>query len=356
MRALQIYAGTAARRLLSTSGLTPSHVQVIPAAAGGPKGLVLTRLDQFLCGEWLAASEHPVDLVGASIGAWRMATACMRDPVAGFKRLEHDYIRQRFDPPEGQARLSSTAISQRFTGSLHAFYGGEVGALLGNKRLRLHVMTSRGHGILRRDNAWRTPLGYAAAYVSNMVARRALGGFLERVVFSTSDKLPFTTDDIQTTRCHLNDVNFFQALQASCAIPFVLDAVHDVPGGPLGAYWDGGITDYHLHLRYQVPETGVVLYPHFQKEVIPGWLDKAIKYRHRYTDALSQMVVLAPNPEWVKTLPNGKLPDRRDFTHYASDFEGRVAVWQRAANESQRLADEWAEWLRKPDPSRVLAL
>jgi hypothetical protein len=100
----------------------------------------------------------------------------------------------------------------------------------------------------------------------------------------------------------------------------------------------------------------VVLYPHFQKEVIPGWLDKAIKYRHRYTDALSQMVVLAPNPEWVKTLPNGKLPDRRDFTHYASDFEGRVAVWQRAANESQRLADEWAEWLRKPDPSRVLAL
>ena len=37
---------------------------------------------------------------------------------------------------------------------------------------------------------------------------------------------------------------------ASCSIPFWLDAVHDIPGAPRGAYWDGGITDYHLHLDY----------------------------------------------------------------------------------------------------------
>jgi hypothetical protein len=30
----------------------------------------------------------------------------------------------------------------------------------------------------------------------------------------------------------------------------VLQAVHDIPGAPPGAYWDGGITDYHLHLDY----------------------------------------------------------------------------------------------------------
>jgi len=95
------------------------------------------------------------------------------------------------------------------------------------------------------------------------------------------------------------------------------------------------------------------LYPHFQQAVVPGWLDKAVKWRHGYTDALSQMVVLAPNPEWVRTLPNGKLPDRRDFNHYENDFDGRVSVWQRAADESQRLADEWAQWLDSPDPSQV---
>jgi hypothetical protein len=56
------------------------------------------------------------------------------------------------------------------------------------------------------------------------------------------------------------------------------------------------------------------LYPHFQKAVVPGWLDKRLTWRHGATHYLDTMVLLAPNPEWVKTLPNGKLPDRTDFT------------------------------------------
>jgi hypothetical protein len=48
----------------------------------------------------------------------------------------------------------------------------------------------------------------------------------------------------------LSEANFNAALQASCSIPFVLQAIHDIPGAPPGAYWDGGITDYHLHLDY----------------------------------------------------------------------------------------------------------
>ena len=353
MRALTIYAGTDALRRIRERGLNATEVHAVPAAAGGPKGLILTRLDQFIFGEWLNDAPHPIHLIGASIGAWRMATACMADPIAGFKRLENDYIRQRFDSPPGRARLSSTEISARFTKSLQSFYGDHVETVLDNPRYHLHFMTSRGRGLLRRDTPWRTPIGYAGAYLFNSAARRGLGAWLERVVFSTYPTLPFGTQDIKTTACRLTTKNFLPALQASCAIPFVLDAVHDIEGGPRGAYWDGGITDYHLHLDYQVPTDGVVLYPHFQQAVVPGWLDKVLKWRHGYTDALSQMVVLAPNPEWVKTLPNGKLPDRRDFNHYENDFDGRVNVWQRAADESQRLADEWAQWLDSPDPSQV---
>ena len=34
---------------------------------------------------------------------------------------------------------------------------------------------------------------------------------------------------------------------------------------------------------------------------------------------------MAPsNPEWVRTLPNGKLPDRSDFVTYAHDWDARV--------------------------------
>ena len=46
---------------------------------------------------------------------------------------------------------------------------------------------------------------------------------------------------------------------------------------------------------------------------MPGWLDKGLKWRHGATARLSDMLVLAPRPEWVQSLPGAKLPDRTDF-------------------------------------------
>ena len=96
-----------------------------------------------------------------------------------------------------------------------------------------------------------------------------------------------------------------------------------------------------------------MLYPHFQKAVVPGWLDKALKWRHTSTPFLDNAIVLAPNPEWVNTLPNGKLPDRSDFMTYASDFEGRVKVWKVAVSASDQLAQEFAEWLASPNMTDI---
>ena len=84
LHALQLYAGPAARRHIAQHGLLPQHVATLPAAAGGPKGLILGPLDRFIFGQWLPQSSQPVDLVGASIGAWRMAAACLDDPAAAF--------------------------------------------------------------------------------------------------------------------------------------------------------------------------------------------------------------------------------------------------------------------------------
>jgi hypothetical protein len=105
---------------------------VVPGAAGGPKGLVLGPLDRFIFGDWLAASGQPVHLVGASIGAWRMATACLNDPVAAFSRLEHDYIHQDYALAPGQKRPTAAHVSERFGQNLQAFYGGRVGEVLGH--------------------------------------------------------------------------------------------------------------------------------------------------------------------------------------------------------------------------------
>ena len=100
----------------------------------------------------------------------------------------------------------------------------------------------------------------------------------------------------------------------------------------------------------------MVLYPHFQKAVVPGWLDKHLTWRHKSSPFLDTMVLLAPDPEWVKTLPHGKLPDRTDFTHYGPDLAGRVKAWTAASSASQQLADEWAAWLQRPDMAQVQAL
>ncbi|MFM2051637.1 MAG: hypothetical protein RL682_2128 [Pseudomonadota bacterium] len=397
MKALQLFAGPKARAAIAAQGLQPSHICTIPAAAGGPKGLLLGPLDRFLFGEWLPRSTQPIDLVGASIGAWRMATACLGGSVTAFERLEHDYIHQHYELAPGQKRPTAAFVSETFGKNLQAFYGGRVGEVLNHPRFALHIVTSRGRHLLNTEHALRTPLGYAGAFFTNAVRRKAMGAWLERVVFSSTlhanhgadtglAPLPFATNDYRTRQVALSDANFNPALQASCSIPFVLQAVHNIPGAPPGAYWDGGITDYHLHLNYpaaqsatkniasyaqQTRTTGlkdlnhkagakgkanIVLYPHFQKQVVPGWLDKSLKWRHRSTPYLDTMLLLAPNPEWVKTLPNGKIPDRTDFTHYGQDLAGRVRAWTAATSASQQLADEFSQWLERPDPGEILPL
>jgi hypothetical protein len=357
MKALAIYAGPKAMQHLQAQGLKAQDIAVIPGAAGGPKGLLLGPLDRFLFGEWLPTSDQAIDLVGASIGAWRMATACLNDPVSAFGRLEHDYIHQHYELPAGQKRVTAEQVSREFGRSLQAFYGGRVDQVLQHPRYRLHVVTSHGRHVLAREHPLLTPLGYAGAYLSNVLARPALGAWLERVVFSSRGELPFGRGDLRTRVHALTEANFMAAVQASCSIPFVLQAVHDIAGAAPGAYWDGGITDYHLHLHYAPdPASPIVLYPHFQRQVVPGWLDKPLRWRHGPTQALDHAVVLAPNPQWVRTLPNGKLPCRRDFAHYGQDWQARARVWWAAVGAARQLADEFAQWLEKPAPDRLRPL
>ena len=381
--ALSIYAGPAARRHIEAHGLRPEDIGIIPAAAGGPKGLILGPLDRFVFGQWLAGSHHAVDLVGASIGAWRVATACLPEPVAGFEKLEEGYIHGDMKAPPGRKMPPPSQVSATFAANLRTMFDGQVDPIVRHSRFRLHVVTSRGRHLLAREGSWRTAAGYLGAAITNAASRRAMGAWLERVVFSSPGSsegqpapLPFDTSDYRTRQALLSPQNFFDVLQASGSIPFLLEAVHDIPGAPRGAYWDGGITDYHLHLAYRarlahsdeparrtqpqaVPTTGpergqLVLYPHFQKEVVPGWLDKPWKRRHAASGALDHMLLLAPNPAWVATLPHAKLPDRNDFKHL-SHVE-RVRSWSVAVSAANQLAEEFARWLEAPRIDQIQTL
>jgi hypothetical protein len=351
MQALQIHAGPRALRHLREHGLRPGDVRAIPAAAGGPKGLVLSPLDRFLFGDWLAGPGPAVHLLGASIGAWRMATACLPQPRQAFAQMADDYIAQTYEHAPGKAPKAAH-VSEVFGAKLTQRFGARQAEVLGHPRFRLHVFTSRGRHLLGREGRLRTPLGYLGAFATNAVSRKAMGGWLERVIFSDPrEPLPVHLRDFRTHVVPLEARNLQPSILASCSIPFWLQAVHDVPGGPKGAYWDGGITDYHLHLDYASMGEGLVLYPHFQKTVIPGWLDKALRHRHRATAHLENVIVLSPRAEWIATLPGAKLPDRNDFKRYGDDLAARMRAWSQAVQDSERLAEEFAHWLE--DPSRI---
>ena len=395
--ALRILAGPVARAQLRERGLTPADVLAVPGAAGGPKGLILNPLDRFLFGHWLAGEGAPVHLLGASIGAWRMASACLPDADAALAEMARHYVEESYLDAEAlaQARASgrpvrqpgAAAVSRAFRARLASHLGGRSDELLRHPRFRLHLFTSRGvHPLLRREGRLRTLVGYAGAYAANLRGRARMGEWLERVVFSDArEALPFAMDDYAGRTCVLGPHNAFEALVASCSIPFWLQAVHDISGAPPGAYWDGGITDYHLHLDYAsmlrdageaLPGGGrgqegtsmrasedtlcerprLVLYPHFQASVVPGWLDKSLRSRHRATARLDNVVLLVPTADWIARLPNAKLPDRRDFKAYGADHAGRAAVWRRAIAESARLADEFAAYVEGGRPLVAEAL
>ena len=144
-------------------------------------------------------------------------------------------------------------------------------------------------------------------------------------------------DEFGLVNVALDDANADDALLASGSIPLLAEPVRNIAGGPPGNYWDGAMVDYHLLLPYpKLTRAGgrhrIVFYPHFNDYVTPGWLDKHLPWRKapRAHPWLDDMLLAAPSPAFLARLPNGKLPDRRDFYRYGPDHAARIATWERA--------------------------
>ncbi len=348
---LSIRAGSAALARLRSHGLDPAEVALIPAAAGGPKGLVLTPLDQVIFGEWLARAPRRRWLIGASIGAWRMAAACLPRPVEALKRLARLYSEaQNYRKNPSPAEISATCAD-----IIEQLLDGEASALLDNREYRLAVLTVRGRGVLAREHR-ATPIAWALAAAANTADRRHLARFLERAVFAADTRdLPFFDSRLDSFANRVSPLtldNLPRALLASASIPLLMQGVNELPGSPRGTYWDGGIIDYHLALPYSRID-GLVLYPHFADHITPGWLDKHLPRRRARGAELANVIMLSPSSEFVARLPGGKLPDRSDFKRFGTDHAARIKLWRSAISESERLAEAFLRWCEAPDLARV---
>ncbi len=365
MTELTIRAGPRALKRLREHGLDPADIAVLPGAAGGPKALGLIGLDLAIFGDWLPRAPRVRDLIGASIGAWRFAAVCRSDPLVALNELAKRYSEQRFS-----GRPSAALVSRSARDLLGAMFRGREQEVLSNPGYRLHVLTVRGRWPLKRDSRLHTPLGFGMAAMANVVGRRHLSHFLDRILFhdprgeppflrvgsltpTVGDAIRF--DAFHTHAVPLDSGNLGEALVASASIPLVLEGVPDIPRAPNGIYWDGGIIDYHLHLPYHRSE-GLVLYPHFTDRIVPGWLDKGLPWRRARGEWLDNVVLVSPSREYLAKLPHAKLPDRSDFKRYIDDYDARLLYWRKAMAESARLGEAFLRFAEKPDAARVLPL
>jgi hypothetical protein len=336
MHALSLRAGPAALALLRERGLRAEDVDLIPGASGGPKWLAIAGLDRYLFGTFLTAPRtRPMHLIGSSIGSWRMACLAQRDPLAALERGQHAYIHDQHyseRPTTADVTVVLNAVLDRMLGA------AGIDEILSHPWARLHVITSQGRGLANTTS--RPVLGAAltAAATMNVVSRRTLSLQFRRVIFSNAGTTSplLNLRDMPTTHEALTAANLRAVLAASGSIPMVIDGVV-IPGQPGGIFWDGGVTDYHLDLDYGAG-TGLVLYPHFYSYAVPGWFDKQLPWRRARVTNFHRALVLSPSEAFVATLPNRRIPDRRDFG-LMTESE-RITAWEAVRTASTALGDE----------------
>jgi len=344
MKALKLIAGKTARERIERDGLTPDLIRMVLGASGGPKWLILLGLDRFILGDWLPEASQKIDLVGSSIGGWRMTNAAHPDPGKFLERFVELYFQFRKSDAETPSKL--TTASYKFLEDL--FEGGEAERIMANQSRNLNIVTVRSKGISDQSSKWKEGAGILASAGANAVSRDHLAKFFERVVFHSGDHVAcpdvwadFDRKDVKLRKDTLADV-----LMATGSIPFVADPIKNIAGAPQGIYRDGGVIDYHFDVPWDYDQ-GIVLYPHFYGHIIPGWFDKKLQSRRARGRTWDQTLLLAPNEEFVSTLPGGKIPERNNFIEMTD--EDRLAYWTIVINESERLADEFNECLQNPN-------
>lgn len=346
---LHVAAGPAARRHLQRNGLQLQDIRAMLGASGGPKWLVLNRLDRVLA-PWLAATEGvSLDLLGTSIGSWRFACYAQPDPEAAFDRFEAAYFEQHYS-----AQPTPEEISAECGRILDALLGSAHQSVTTNPRRRLHLIANRCRPAMLGRNGLpgRWPLARAA--LANTLGRRHLARHFERLLFAPEhSQLPFGCQDFVLEKAALSADNLRPALMATASIPLLMAPVCDIPGTSGGVCVDGGITDYHFDSALPYDD-GIVLYLHFSPRLVPGWFDKLLPWRRPRGRSLDNVLLVTPSAEFIARLPNGRIPDRHDFLKM--DAATRLASWRRTLAETEQLAEALADRLARQQWGDVATL
>ncbi len=337
-----IKAGPAALQHIKAHGLNPKDISVIPAAAGGPKWIVLQAMDKYLVTNWFDQRQQPLHLVGASAGAWRMMCYATNDPAPALDRFLKAYVEQSYPTwPTGQEVSDKMEEIIRYSlteqGIQHIVTGGQK---------RLHVITSETQFKLKEGSSYKAQFARIAA--KNLLSRTLMSSDIHRVVFTNdaTAKEVFIPDGITTRFQPLEQRSIIPALKATGSIPMLMEPVTEI-AGLNKLLWDGALVDYHIGLSYET--NGLVFYPHFADRIIPGWFDKFVPWRKASQAVLDKMIMIYPSKNFIASLPDQKIPDRKDFETYFDNNETRIANWYEVARRGEEMAEEFDSLYLKGD-------
>ena len=262
-----------------------------------------------------------------------VAFAC-RDPRRAHQRLLDGYIGQVFQPSDTPAD-----VSRAYRDLLAGVVAGDADHVLEHPVCDLAIHTARC-----RAGGTRAALSASLLAVGALhrLTSRATGALFERVLFhSRPSRLPSFGGRLVA----LDRQNLLAAARASGTVPLYLEAVRDIPGAPAGAYVDGGLTDYHLRAVYGDGD-GLVLLPHYQRQILPRWFDRfrgplrRDSARRPSPEATANLLLIYPSAAFVAGLPDGYIPDRDDFKRFARAPEERIRRWREVVAASEALGEE----------------
>ncbi|MBK8969972.1 MAG: patatin-like phospholipase family protein [Hahellaceae bacterium] len=327
---VQLLAGETAYKEIREAGLRPQRIRLMVGASGGPKWLMLSRLDQYLARQLLTPqSTQTLTLLGSSVGAWRMACYARSDAAAAFREFETIYLDQRYSRP-----IRPEAISDYLNKVLnHLFPAEEARHIVLNSQRCLNIVAVRNRRYLNGRSRLAQGVPLLTAAVGNVISPEVVKVLYPRVVIGPSQgESPYakTHEHIELT-----EENLHQALIASGAIPMVM-APARIQGGKDRWYWDGGVVDYHFSGPFNVSD-GLVFYPHFSPRLIPGWFDKGLAWRRIRPEHYHNVVLLTPTQDFIDRLPYGKIPDRKDF-ETLPDSE-RERYWRTVLDATNHLVE-----------------
>ena len=336
---LLILAGKSAFDHIRENGLEPDDIRAVLGASGAAKWLAIYGLDKLIFSGWFKGRQRPLHLFGTSIGAWKFAAAAQEKSSHAFDSLKDAYIHQVYDD-----RITPSKISRETKRIITLFLpDNRIEQILSHPVLRIAFSAVRCKSILASRLKLFQAAGMWSAFELNLLSRKLQRYYYERALFHDPryDLDLMALDDFPTFTIPLDRDNFLKSLLASASIPMIMEGVSGIKGAPRGTYRDGGLLDYHPAFPLADTQNGFILYPHFYPELTLGWFDKKFPPRRADTAILDRMILLSPSPEFIRRLPNRRIPDRHDFIRLKGRDRERIRDWTCAAQMSLVLGEEF---------------